>query len=66
MAPGASLLGRRSEIDRLDRLLATVRDGRSDVLVVQGEAGIGKTALLEHALAAAAGFRIVRAAGVQS
>ncbi|MEV0821674.1 helix-turn-helix transcriptional regulator [Nonomuraea rubra] len=60
------LRGRRAECEALDRLVATVQDGRSSVLVLRGEAGIGKTALLEHARAAAAGCRIARAAGVES
>ena len=41
------LRGRRREQEALDHLLAEVRSGRSQVLVVRGEAGIGKTALLE-------------------
>ena len=46
--------------------MARVRAGQSDVLVLRGEAGIGKTALLEHLSGAAEGCRIVRAAGVES
>src|SRR5262245_1905428 len=64
--PGAALLGRRSENDTLDELLETVGDGRSAVLVVLGEAGIGKTALLERMVASASSFRVARAAGVES
>jgi DNA-binding CsgD family transcriptional regulator len=64
--PGAVLLGRRSECDALDKLLETVRDGRSGVVVVLGEAGIGKTAVLEHTAGSAADFRVARATGVQS
>jgi len=63
-APG--LIGRRSECTTLDRLLAGVRAGQSRVLVVQGEAGIGKTALLDYLRDRASGCRIARAAGVQS
>jgi hypothetical protein len=63
--PGAVLLGRRRESEVLDKLLETVRGGRSEVLVVLGEAGIGKTALLEHASVSATGFRVARAVGVQ-
>src|SRR5207248_6441971 len=50
----------------LDRLLADARTGRGQVLVLRGEAGIGKTALLEYAREAASAFRIARAAGVES
>lgn len=60
------LLGRRAECARLDLLLAALRDGRSDALVLTGEAGSGKTALLEHALRTAAGVRVLRAAGAES
>jgi DNA-binding CsgD family transcriptional regulator len=65
--PHASgLLGRRSECKLLDRLIASVRAGESRVLVVRGEAGIGKTALLGYLWERASGCRIVRAAGVES
>ncbi|MDA0160375.1 AAA family ATPase [Solirubrobacter ginsenosidimutans] len=60
------LLGRQSECEALERLVAGVRDGESRVLVLRGEAGVGKTALLEHLSGSAAGCRIVRAAGVES
>jgi DNA-binding CsgD family transcriptional regulator len=50
----------------LDKLLDAVRGGESRALVLHGEAGVGKTALLEHAVERASGFRVVRAAGVQS
>ncbi|MGN9907579.1 ATP-binding protein [Phytohabitans sp. LJ34] len=60
------LRGRRAECEGVERLLARARAGRSGVLVVRGEAGIGKTALLEHASAAATGMRIVRAVGVEA
>jgi DNA-binding CsgD family transcriptional regulator len=65
---GASsgLLDRGSERDVLERLVAGVRAGQSRVLVLRGEAGVGKTALLEHLSAAAGGCRIARAAGVES
>ncbi len=48
----------------LERLLDTARDGHGAVLVVHGEPGVGKTALLEYAVEAAEDFRVVRAAGV--
>jgi DNA-binding CsgD family transcriptional regulator len=60
------LRGRRAEREALDRVFAAVRTGRSDVLVLRGEPGIGKTALLEYAVEQAPDFRIVRAAGVES
>jgi DNA-binding CsgD family transcriptional regulator len=60
------LLGRRGECEALDRLLASLRTGRSPVLVLRGEAGVGKTALLEYLLHEASGCRIVRAAGAES
>jgi DNA-binding CsgD family transcriptional regulator len=50
----------------LDGLVAAVRAGESRVLVLRGEAGVGKTALLDHLAGHAAGCRVVRAAGVQS
>ena len=54
------------ERDVLERLVAGVRAGHSRVLVLRGEAGVGKTALLGHLSAAADGCRIARAAGVES
>ncbi|WP_439656784.1 helix-turn-helix transcriptional regulator [Lentzea sp. HUAS TT2] len=60
------LLGRRTEGETLDRLLTQARSGAGQVLVLRGEAGIGKTALLDRVSARAAGFRVTRAAGVES
>ena len=60
------LRGRRSECQTLDRLLAEARDGRSGALVLRGEAGVGKTALLQYLGEHADGCRVARAAGVQS
>src|SRR3974390_2504793 len=60
------LAGRDAESARLDRLLADARAGQSAVLVLRGEPGIGKTALLGYAAERAAGFQVVRAAGVES
>jgi DNA-binding CsgD family transcriptional regulator len=60
------LLGRASEREALDRLLENVRSGQSAVLVVRGEAGVGKTALLDHCARQASGFRVARIAGVES
>src|SRR5215211_1814266 len=62
----SELLGRRSECETLDRLVATVRGGQSGALVVRGEAGVGKSALLSCLIDRASGCRIARAAGVES
>lgn len=62
----AALLGRHVERAALDRLLADAKAGKGQVLVLRGEAGIGKTALLDHVLTMATGFRVARAAGVES
>jgi DNA-binding CsgD family transcriptional regulator len=64
--PRGRLLGRRGECDALDQLLARLRTGRSPVLVLRGEAGVGKTALLEYLVDEASGCRIVRAAGAEA
>ena len=58
--------GRRVELAALAGLLEAARAGRSGVLVLRGEAGIGKTALLEHAIESASEFRLLRAVGVES
>jgi len=60
------LLDRLTERAALGQLLEAARAGRSAVLVVHGEAGVGKTALLEDAVASAAGMRIARVAGIES
>ena len=64
--PSPGLLGRVGERHVLEQLVAGVRTGHSRVLVLRGEAGVGKTALLGHLSAAAEGCRIVRLAGVES
>jgi predicted ATPase len=65
--PKASrLLGRHGEREALRRLLAAVRAGESSVLVLRGEAGCGKTALLDELVNAATGCRIARSTGVES
>ena len=64
--PPPRLLGRTGELQVLDRLITNVRSGQSAVLVVRGEPGIGKTALLRHLIRQASGFHVVRAAGVES
>jgi tetratricopeptide (TPR) repeat protein len=58
------LFGRQRERAVLDRLLDTARSGHSAVLVVHGDPGVGKTALLEYAVEAAPDFRVARATGV--
>jgi DNA-binding CsgD family transcriptional regulator len=60
------LLGRERERELLRGVLDEARAGRSGVLALVGEAGIGKSSLLEDAAAAAAGMRVLRARGVQS
>jgi DNA-binding CsgD family transcriptional regulator len=59
------LIGREREREVLDRLLDGVRGGRGGVLVADGEAGVGKTALLDYAVEAAHEFRIARTSGVE-
>jgi DNA-binding CsgD family transcriptional regulator len=61
-----SLRGRSSECALLDELVLAVRSGESRSLVLRGEAGIGKTALLEYLTAAASDLIVVRAVGVES
>src|SRR3954447_6586796 len=64
--PQPRLLGRRSECQTFDWLLEAVRGGESRALVVRGEPGVGKTALLQYAIDSASGMRVVRAVGVES
>jgi DNA-binding CsgD family transcriptional regulator len=61
-----ALTGRLDERDALDGLIDAVRAGESRALVLRGEPGVGKTALLEYVLEQASELRVVRAAGVQS
>ncbi len=63
---GHPLIGRREECARLDRLIADARSGTSAAVTVRGEAGVGKTALLDYVLGHAAGCRVVRSSGVES
>jgi DNA-binding CsgD family transcriptional regulator len=60
------LRGRRDECVVLDRLLDRARAGRSGALVLEGEPGVGKTALLEYAIGSASDLRVLRAVGVES
>jgi len=64
--PGPGLVGRRVEREALNQLLDEVRAGQSRVLVIRGEPGMGKTALLDYAAEQASDCRVARAAGVQS
>ena len=64
--PAAGLTGRLSEREVLDRFVAGVRAGEGRALVVRGEPGVGKTALLDYLAGRASGCRVARAAGVQS
>jgi DNA-binding CsgD family transcriptional regulator len=65
-APRTTLLGRAGECALLDDLVDDVRRGKSRCLVVHGEAGIGKTALLHHLVEAASDVTILRADGVEA
>jgi DNA-binding CsgD family transcriptional regulator len=69
LIPGVSgplLRGRASECARLDELLRAVRRGESGALVLRGEPGMGKTALLDYTSRACEGCRVIRAGGVES
>src|SRR3712207_6818314 len=65
-SPQTDLLGRRSECERLSSLVAAAKAGRSQVLVLRGEPGIGKSALLGYLRGLAVGCRVGSAAGVES
>jgi ABC-type branched-subunit amino acid transport system ATPase component len=61
------LRGRRTECQLLDGMIAAIRQGESRTLVVRGEAGVGKTALLEHVVeATSSDLRLIRTTGVES
>jgi predicted ATPase len=60
------LRGRREERGTLDRLLDGARTGHSGALVLAGDSGVGKTALLEYAIGSASDMTVLRSAGVQS
>src|SRR5688572_30835462 len=59
------IVGREAELRRIHTVLATARGGDAGAIVVRGEPGMGKTALLEQAVAGAHGFRVLRAVGVE-
>jgi DNA-binding CsgD family transcriptional regulator len=61
-----ALLDRLAERAKIGALLDAARDGQSAVLVLSGEPGVGKTALLDHAAESAGGLRVIRVAGVES
>jgi DNA-binding CsgD family transcriptional regulator len=65
-APASELTGRSREQAVLDQLIGAVRDSESRTLVVRGEPGVGKTALLEYLVEQASGCRVARALGIQS
>jgi DNA-binding CsgD family transcriptional regulator len=64
--PVPTLRGRTGERETLDRLLTNVRDNRSEVLVIRGEAGVGKTALMAHVAGQAGGLLVAQIDGVES
>jgi predicted ATPase len=60
------LVGRDREREAIERALESGRSGTSATLALVGEAGIGKTMLLDHAAQSAAGMRVLRARGIES
>ncbi|MFD0265727.1 ATP-binding protein [Streptomyces sp. NPDC127106] len=60
------LKGRRSELALLEELLDGARGGMSGALVLRGDAGLGKTVLLGHAVASASGMRVTQVAGIEA
>src|SRR5260221_12164717 len=60
------LYGRSAETARINGMLAAARAGRSGTLVLRGEPGVGKTALLDYAAAAGEGMRVLRGTGIES
>src|SRR3954451_7298813 len=63
---GSALVGRTAECARLEQELQKARDGEAAILVVRGSQGLGKTALLDHAVSQASGFRVIRTRAVAS
>src|SRR4051812_16129118 len=61
-----TLLGRADECAQLDSFVDAIRRGEGRSLVVRGEAGIGKTALLEYVVKSASDLTVLRAVGVES
>ncbi|GAA1963512.1 AAA family ATPase [Agromyces allii] len=64
--PPSALLGRAGERERLADLVGSARNGRGAALLIRGEPGIGKTALLDEAVREVAGVRVVRADGFEA
>ena len=64
--PAPAFRGRAPERETLDGMLDRARGGESAVLVIRGEAGIGKTALMHYCLRQASGCRVAQVAGVES
>ena len=62
----SGFLDRTTEREVLDRLLAQAREGQSAVLVIRGEAGIGKTAMLRYAARRASGLRVAQVTGAEA
>ena len=63
---GSRLVARRRECEAIDTLLDGAHAGHSGVLVLRGEAGVGKTALAEHAVRSASAFQVATTVGVES
>jgi DNA-binding CsgD family transcriptional regulator len=61
-----SLVGRASEVDEIAQHVERARQGLSGVLVVRGDAGIGKTSLLDAVASSASGFEVIRLVGIES
>jgi len=60
------LLGRERECERIDRALDRARSGAATAIAIRGEAGVGKTSLLDYACHSAAGMKVVRVRAVES
>ena len=60
------LFGRGAECDQLDALLESARAGASGTLLIRGDPGVGKSALLRYAVGKADGMAVLATAGVQS
>ena len=66
MSAHTTMRGRDAECAALDVLLDAARSGDSRTVVLRGEAGVGKSALLDYAIGSAADFRVLRSVGVES